>query len=107
MEILTEEQIKEIVAENNKLKSQAAKTEKDLKTAQEVADEQSALIESLKGSSPAYKPTIKVGKKSVRILHGVQFNGEVLSITDLEKSSAVVSKLLAAGSTAVEELIED
>lgn len=107
MEVLTPEEIAAIVAENKKLKVDIAKKESDLKTAQEVSDEQSAIIETLKGSNPTFKPTVKVGQKTYRILHGVKLEDREYTIADLEKNTSVVTKLFKAQSTAVEEVIED
>lgn len=107
MEGLTTEQIADIVAENKKLKADVAKKDGDLKIAQEVSDEQSALIETLKGSNPTFKPTVKVGQKTIRILHGVKFEDRIFTIADLEKNPKVVGQLYKTESTAVEEVIED
>lgn len=105
---LTPEQIKALQEENATLKSEVKEKDNALNSAIEVSDEQSALIEKLKGSSPTYKPTIKVDKKTIRINHGItDEKGVVHTIASLEKNPALIKALLKSESTAVTQLTED
>lgn len=75
--------------------------ETSLESAQQLIYEQSQLLEKQRLADPKYRPEVKIGTKTVKIIHGVKIGDKVFSIADLEKDLKVVKNLVDSGSSAV------